>query len=509
MVTDRIFGKKTDKRGIIKAKKLQENQDDKKSDIQPLVFFPPMKSKSGIRKEFFGWQEMEEFWKEWAKSRADGGVSIEAKIDGFRCQIHGKEGKAKIFLEESDRDFSPILPEIVEVIKGLDKSIILDSELYSDTETITPVLFNILWWGKSLVDIPYEEQHGLLSRLYEDTALSEFKLMPYQESKDKKTFLAGLEEMDKVKNSEGAMLKELKSQHVTGGRENTWAKIKRVEKIRAKVLKVRAVKGMDAFRYQCGVKLREEDVDRFRREDMQQGHLQVGWTMNTSTRAHVGDNLVVQVASITLSRVPIRGGRAEKEVVKWKTPVVKDTIPRPSFTVQQFYKAAQLLPGKVFFEEGKQQISVKESWTEYWSTIESIESEAIRDASVEQLASWESILEDIVSTSPYEIERRYAQDVLDDVQTALEAKREKADEIRKEIARKREEISRLETQIRYKEQEIQDLKRSLNDTQTKKSSSQDELSEREDELAYWQDQLDNALNRIDELESQLDRKSVV
>lgn len=462
---------------------------------QPLVFHPPMKSKGGLRKEFFGWGEIEEFWKKWVEPRIERGLVVEPKVDGFRTQLHKKGKETRIFLEESDRDFSSTLPEIKEILLEIPHDFIIDAETYSDEKRAVPIMFDLLYWDGPF-PTEFLERRAKLEDESQRTALKEFLLMPSKLVRTRGDFLKEIEAASRFMNSEGAMLKEPAFLYVPGGREDTWSKLKHVERIRVKVLGGRPVRGMKAFRYECGVRLAPEEMSKFRREDIKRGCLSLGWTLNTKTRARLDENLVVEVSAIDISEIEERGGLERKQLIGWRVPVVKEVTARPAFNLEELYEAAQLLPGKVLLPSSER-FGILESWTERWSEIEDYEQTISEQSSIEEKSAAREHLERIIAETPFYIERRYAEEVLSMVEGHLERQIEsRREELRAELARLRSRLRELEYRKRLSEEELRSFREAANELRNR-------IEDLEGEIAEAGQEIGNVLGELDRIESEI------
>ncbi len=193
-----------------------------------------------------------------AKSAEDivtrlGKCAIESKYDGFRCQVHKKNGEVRIFsrnLEETTAMFSDIVEGIRAQIKA--KTAILEGEALSydpetgefhpfqvtmqrkrkyDLESMTVkyplrlVAFDLLYVnGKDFTGQPYSQRHDTLASIIADgERIQVAQHLVTQDAKEiEKYFMEAI-----TGGLEGIMAKRLDSKYQAGARNFNWIKLKR------------------------------------------------------------------------------------------------------------------------------------------------------------------------------------------------------------------------------------------------------------------------------------------
>ena len=193
-----------------------------------------------------------------AKSAEDivtrlGKCAIESKFDGFRCQVHKKNGEVRIFsrnLEETTAMFSDIADGIRKQIKS--KTAILEGEALSydpetdefhpfqvtmqrkrkyDLEAMTVkfplrlVAFDLLYVdGKDFTGEPYSKRHDKLASIIDaGDRIQVAQHLVTQDAKEiEKYFMQAI-----TGGLEGIMAKRLDSRYQAGARNFNWIKLKR------------------------------------------------------------------------------------------------------------------------------------------------------------------------------------------------------------------------------------------------------------------------------------------
>ncbi|KKM16724.1 hypothetical protein LCGC14_1682950, partial [marine sediment metagenome] len=314
----------------------------KRKAVEPLLPYAQLKtSKKGYsEKEVFGLESVgslaEDLFKVASKQ------AVEAKIDGFRIQLHKAGDEARIFTD-SGHDITKQLPAIAEDIKrSAAKSFALDGEATpygEDLENLgragavpaftkgakEPVddsrwavhVFDVLEIdGEQLHNKPYEERRARLHGLefpvrdHPKTA-SDFKFhiwenkLEWATSSEHMVRLAG--DMSKVPGSEGAMFKESASKYKLSGTTPLWSKMKAAFEVDALVVGV--IKKGTTFNYigavgpsPGGVGSAEvAPLDSVSNDFVRwKGKIYVvlGKTFNTKLEASVGDIIRVSVKDI-------------------------------------------------------------------------------------------------------------------------------------------------------------------------------------------------------------------
>jgi DNA ligase 1 len=193
-----------------------------------------------------------------AKSAEDivtrlGKCAVEKKYDGFRCQVHEKNGKVRIFsrnMEETTEMFPDVIEGIRDQIKA--KSLILEGEALAydpATDEFKPfqitmqrkrkygikemskesplrlIAFDLLFLdGKDFTSEPYIKRHETLEKIItKDDKVQVAEHLVTQDSKEIEKYF-----MDAITAGlEGIMAKRLDSKYQAGARNFNWIKLKR------------------------------------------------------------------------------------------------------------------------------------------------------------------------------------------------------------------------------------------------------------------------------------------
>jgi len=245
--------------------------------IRPGQFFKPLKTGSGYHgKEFFN---IDDVYKYWAKGFFDKGEKIycDLKYDGIRGQISAwQDGKrVKIFTEDSARDRSKYLGQVVKAVQTLMEqkninSLVLDCELLwfdngkvrlrkdmapiwagnSDLsgEDIRAYCFDILYYnGEDLHNKPLSERDEILRKVL---SAGKGPLRPAERrlTSNKEEFYAAWKWASKHPLSEGMMMKLASSTYPLSGSTPEWAKCKTLLEIHVRIIGRRKKDGSEQYR---------------------------------------------------------------------------------------------------------------------------------------------------------------------------------------------------------------------------------------------------------------------
>lgn len=294
-----------------------------KAPFSPGRAFTPLKSRGGYGKYEFG--DIDTLWTAWAQGYIpEPGVAVETKIDGFRVQIHKWDENAKIFSEDAKRDLGPKLPELVEEIKSMKGSFMLDGELtiyvngkkierkdmptYLMAENPPPFkakvdVFDCVYRdGETLVNNLWTDRQEAMDAIFAD--IDELLLNRLKPTivRSKEAFLAAVKKHSGEKHSEGAMCKVINSKYSLNGETSEWAKFKNLKELRVKVVGKESKKG-GGFIYTCELK----------------GGIPIGKTYSTKIEASAGDILEVAVAEVKYDD--------EEDKFTWDNPIVRSKKP--------------------------------------------------------------------------------------------------------------------------------------------------------------------------------------
>jgi DNA ligase-1 len=182
-----------------------------------------------------------------------GSASVEQKYDGFRCQIHKKSNKVRIFsrrLEDTTEMFPDLRDAMVNEIRA--EEIILDGEALAYNEKTQQFLpfqetiqrkrkhrvdekalemplklfaFDIMYLeGKNLMDEPYKKRRELLEKVTSasDTIRPSTRIITSSPKELEEFFQTSIEN-----GLEGIVAKEQNGKYVAGARKFGWIKMKR------------------------------------------------------------------------------------------------------------------------------------------------------------------------------------------------------------------------------------------------------------------------------------------
>jgi ATP-dependent DNA ligase len=280
------------------------------SEFSPMHSFVPMKPKERFYRPEDAAKYAFDKSAKWA---------IEKKYDGFRSVIHKKGNEVKIFSDQS-KDITNAFPTAIkQALKLSGEDFIIDCELvpYSgstplgrsaaakyigslesgtqvDDKEVRFYAFDILYLGKPLIALPWNERQQLLRRLefQHNVRKCEGLVVDSFESAVK-----AMNFMKKLAGSEGAMLKDYNGNYEPGKETDDWIKFRKELELRLKVLKVNQVGGAENIvNYLVSVPISgEKNLDPSRIQD---GYLMLGNTFNTTLKADVGSTLLVSVEEV-------------------------------------------------------------------------------------------------------------------------------------------------------------------------------------------------------------------
>lgn len=184
-------------------------------------------------------KELEQVWDEWAKDRIDVGLICQSKIDGVRVIFHKRDDKISCF-DDDGNDVTKRYQERFNDLFTTKRNLILDTEMLFDEAYAISVL------SLDNIDLrcAVEKDRMLLLKSLKGI---HFSAIPTAMIQNKEQFLDVAKAF--LQNTpEGIMLKEMNSTY--GKAEtNSWAKVKKVMKLSAKV-KSRTAVGKQRWTYQ-------------------------------------------------------------------------------------------------------------------------------------------------------------------------------------------------------------------------------------------------------------------
>jgi len=351
----------------------------KRREIEPLYPFAQLKTtkKGYSAREVFGLKSVKDLAEEIFKVPSR--QSVEAKIDGFRVQVHKSGDRVKLFTE-SGHDITKQLPTIVKDIQSLPaESFVLDAEATPYDKDFSnlgrggaapafamgaknPVDDSM--WALHVFDILYLDGEQLHHLLYSTRrqflrgielpvkeypkAKSDFKLHLWENTVHTVTSASAMEKMaeevSKIPASEGAMFKDEDSRYQLNGNTPLWSKMKATFEIDAIVVGVN--QEGNTFNYVGAIGPVDATSDSEAPVDDPKGrkftkyrgkvYSILGKTFNTKIEAKVGDIIRVNVKDAS---------KINDQVYHWFHPQVLEkredkTRPDPLKTIETISETA-------------------------------------------------------------------------------------------------------------------------------------------------------------------------
>jgi len=321
---------------IVKVQKA----DLDKAKFEPLARFTPPKTGGAYTLlEFF---DIKDFLEQWARFYLDKKIplDVETKYNGWRTVMEADDKKnTLVFFEDSKTDRSKQFPGVIDDLKAIDKSVILDGDfggrdesgdrlarinlqMFSGNSVIenkfeTPkgvkgsldvTIFDIPFYGEDLRDLPLSERRKILEGLFAKYDFKTLKLGDYKTVNSENELVSAIKQASKKQGSEGAVVKATDGKYEFENIQS-WAKLKNNLELKVQVTDVFSVKDSpDTFGYQLAYKDGGELKD-------------LGRSFNTNVKANKGEIITVQVAEV----IPkMEGG---KIVISLNSPRVENTDP--------------------------------------------------------------------------------------------------------------------------------------------------------------------------------------
>lgn len=186
-----------------------------------------------------------------------GEASFEHKLDGARIQVHRQDDDVRVY-SRTLRDVTSAVPEVVDVVRALPaRSLVLDGEVIAlrDDGTphpfqvtmsrfgrrlqadslkkalpLTPMFFDVLYAGESVIDQPLERRGRIL-----DTIVPVSFVVPRLKTADPAA-AAAFAASAIAQGHEGVMAKGLAAPYAAGRRGQAWLKIKQARTLDLVVL---------------------------------------------------------------------------------------------------------------------------------------------------------------------------------------------------------------------------------------------------------------------------------
>jgi len=219
-------------------------------DLENVSIIPFIPIKSALCERASGFQEIIE---RLGKDKEENTIkfAVDSKIDGFRQQIHKKDGYIKIF-SRNEEDMTNMFPDIVQEIKKIDGDFIIDCESiafdpdnnkyhsfqitiqrkrkYDITEKAKELplhlkVFDVLYLnGKELIDSPFIERRKIVEEKFNFPPTIKPTELIVTDNKEK---LESFFNSRISQNLEGIIAKDLSSRYTAGNRGFSWIKFKR------------------------------------------------------------------------------------------------------------------------------------------------------------------------------------------------------------------------------------------------------------------------------------------
>lgn len=284
-----------------------------KKALSPFGFYDlPKPAMAGLTEAF----SVEEL-KDWAKGRK---LVAEPKLNGFRVVI-AKAGDRFKIMTESRQDRSSRYPALSEDIKKIPDDFMLDCSMgiergghplpriklmtlmadepeLQDNDVIVCTAFDLPFWKIDLHEQPFEERRKRLEAFYNKylKGSEHFDISTSIKVSSLDALKRKFKQFAKLPQSEGVVVKDIKSKWSLTGSEPGWAKLKVEAEVKVQVIERQSVSGGRHI-YLCGVLKGSSDYENTRESG---GHelVVLGKTFSTKVSASPGDILTVGVEEI-------------------------------------------------------------------------------------------------------------------------------------------------------------------------------------------------------------------
>ena len=284
-----------------------------KKAIRPLGdYTPPKPTMAGMTEAF----SVDQIW-DWAKGR---NMIVEPKLNGFRVVL-AKEGDKVKIMTEGKKDLTKKFPEIEKKLRSIPDDFLLDASMgierdgtplpriklmtlmaekpeLEENDVVVFTVFDLPFWKLDMHKMPFIERRKKLEQFYNKYLKSSphFQITPYTRVSSKQELEAAFRKFQKLPQSEGIVIKDVKSTWDPGGSESGWAKLKKEAEIKVQVIESEKTKdGKNT--YVCGVlkgELDYKNVKEFKGEEL----IVLGKTYATDIKAEPGDILTIGVEEI-------------------------------------------------------------------------------------------------------------------------------------------------------------------------------------------------------------------
>jgi len=304
----------------VKVRKIQDTNtavivvDAKKSRLRPFGrYIPPKPAMSNIT-EAFKYEDIQD----WVEKRWP--VDVEEKLNGFRVIAEKKDNKLAIWTE-GRKNRTKQFAELREVLEQIPDDFILDMSIginkgtkplpriqlmtlmsdeleLDEDEYIVAACFDLPYWKTDKHLVPLEERRKLLEEFFGKylKGSRNFTLTHFRIAKNRMQLTKAFEDLSKLPQSEGVVIKALDSIWDTDGSAEDWSKIKLEAEIKVIVLDVHKTKA-GTYNYTVGVLAGDSSYTNTK-EIGGETYVVLGKTFNTKLKANVGDILTVGVEEI-------------------------------------------------------------------------------------------------------------------------------------------------------------------------------------------------------------------
>jgi len=253
----------------------------------------------------------------WAKDRT---LVAEPKLNGFRMVL-AKQGDTVKIMSENRENHAAKYPTLTQELARIPGAFILDSSVgierdgkplprielmtlmaakpqLGEKDRIVATVFDMPYRDKDLHDQPFSERRKALEEFYGEhlKASPHFDMTRSVQIKSLEELEDRFKEFARLPQSEGVVIKDVKSTWSLDGSEPGWAKLKVEAEIKAQVLDRHTAKG-GRYVYSCGVL--KADSDYANTTDVDSKKLVVlGKTYTTEIKADIGDILTVGIEEL-------------------------------------------------------------------------------------------------------------------------------------------------------------------------------------------------------------------
>ena len=319
---------------IVVKKDLYKGGEVRKDEtkLRPFDSYVPPKPTMANLTEAFKYKDIES----WIKDKWP--VVAEEKLNGFRCIAEKLGSKVRIW-SEGKQDRTKVLPLMVDVLTKIPDDFILDMSLgierkgeplpriklmtlmadelqLEKEDVVVGTCFDLPYWKEDIHSKPLSDRRKQLEDFYSKylKPCSSFALTHYELANNESELTKLFSKLSKLPQSEGIMIKSLKSIWNPKGTITDWAKIKLEVEIKVIALD-RVTNRAGNYNYHCGLLLGDA---KFVNLVEYQGvkYIDLGKTFNTELKANPGDILTIGVEEIILNE--------KDNMLQWLGPRVLD-----------------------------------------------------------------------------------------------------------------------------------------------------------------------------------------